>query len=230
MTGQPRMEAAAEYALGVLEGEELRAARQRSETDPAFAQEVARWHGRLATLSAEVAEVQAPPSAWQRIERSLGDYVGENVVVLRRRLNLWRGAAAAASAIAASLALVLFTRDIPQSGPPSSKPMVAMIKAGTEVAAVASWDRGSHHLLVTEVKMPVTPGHDYELWLIPAGGKPRSLGVMPDRPHMQLALGEPMSAMVASGATLAVSLEPLGGSRQDGPSGPVVASGPITVA
>ena len=228
VTGETPMEAAAEYALGLLEGEELRAARQRAATDPPFAARVARWRGRLATLAAEVAEVQAPTSAWPRIQRSVGDYGRENVVVLRRRVNLWRGAATGATALAASLALVLVPRDLPQSAPPSSKPMVAMIKAGTEVAAVASWDPSSRRLLVSEVKMPVRPGHNYELWLIPAGGKAHSLGVMPDRPHIQLA--ESMSAMVASGATLAVSLEPAGGSRAEGPSGPVVASGPITVA
>lgn len=222
------MEAPAEYALGLLEGEELRAARKRAATDPAFAEDAARWRGRLATLAAELPEVQAPQPAWQRIERSLG-FADENVIVLRRRVNLWRGAATGLTAIAASLALMLVTRDIPQSAR-SSQSMVANIKAGTQIAAVASWDGSSRRLIVSEVNMPVTPGHDYQLWLIPAGGKPRSLGVMPDRPHMQLALAKPMSAMVASGAILAVSLEPLGGSASDRPSGPVVAYGPITTA
>lgn len=230
MTDDPPIDAAAEYALGVLEGEELRAAQQRASADPAFAAEVARWRGRFSPLAEELPEIAAPPVTWLRIERSIGSAAGDNVVVLRRRLNVWRGATAAASALAASLALVVVTRDIPQPNAPSTQPMVAMIKAGASVAAVASWDSYSRRLLVSEVNMPITPRHDYQLWLIPAGGKPHSLGVMPNRPHMQLALAEPMGAMVASGAMLAVSLEPAGGSRTDGPSGPVVASGPITAA
>jgi anti-sigma-K factor RskA len=227
MTDDPT---AAEYALGLLEGRELQAARHRARTDTDFAAEVAWWRGHLATLADEVSAVQPPQSVRKRIERAVATNGGENVVDLQRLLHLWRGAAAASTAIAASLALILVTREIQPPASPPSSPMVALIKAGSGVAAVASLDRDSRRLLVTEVNMPVTPRHDYELWLIPNGGKPRSLGVMPNAPHMRLALTEPMSAMVRSGSILAVSLEPSGGSRSDGPSGPVVASGEITTA
>ena len=230
MTEDGPIDAAGEYALGLLEGEDLRAARGRASTDPQFAVEVARWRGRLAHLVDDVPEVQPPASAWQRLERSLGPRPPDNVVLLRRTLNVWRGATAAITAIAASLAFVVFTRSIPQQTAPPAQPMVAMIQAGNQVAAVASWDKSSRRLLVSEVNMPINPRHDYQLWLIPAGGKPHSLGVMPARPHMQLALAEPISSMVARGATLAVSLEPVGGSPTDQPTGPVVASGPITAA
>ena len=230
MTEDPPIDAAAEYALGLLEGEDLRAARQLASTDPVFAAEVARWRGRLSPLTEEVPEAEVPASAWHRIERSLGPPARDNVVLLRRSLNVWRAATAAITAVAASLALVVFTRDSPQRTAPAAQPMVAMIRAGNQVAAVASWDRSSRRLLVSEVNMPITPRHDYQLWLIPAGGKPHSLGVMPARPHMQLALAEPVGAMVSRGATLAVSLESAGGSRTDQPTGPVVASGQITSA
>jgi len=230
MTEDPAMHLAAEYALGLLEGEDFRAARQRAFTDPGFAAQVARWRGRLSPLADELPEVEAPASAWRRMERSLGPPARDNVVLLRRRLSGWRAATAAITAVAASLALVVVTRDIPQRSAPPAQPMVAMIQAGNQVAAVASWDRSSRRLLVSEVNMPISPGHDYQLWLIPVGGKPHSLGVMPARPHMQLALAEPIGTMVGLGATLAVSLEPAGGSRTDQPTGPVVASGPITSA
>jgi len=230
MTEDPPMDPAAEYALGLLDGEDLRAPRQRASTDPGFAAQVARWRGRLSPLVDEVPEVEAPASAWRRIESSLGPPARDNVVLLRRRLNGWRAATAAITAVAASLALVVVTRDNPLLTVPPAEPMVAMIQAGNQIAAVASWDRNSRRLLVSEVNMPVTPGHDYQLWLIPPGGKPHSLGVMPVRPHMQLALAEPIDAMVGRGATLAVSLEPAGGSHTDQPTGPVVASGPITAA
>ena len=45
---------AAEYALGVLDGDERRAAAARLVTDPAFAAEVASWEDRLSPLAAEV--------------------------------------------------------------------------------------------------------------------------------------------------------------------------------
>jgi anti-sigma-K factor RskA len=227
MTEEPPMDPAAEYALGVLEGEDLRAARQRASTDHGFAAQVARWRGRLSPLVDEVPEVEAPASAWRRIERSLGPPTRDNVVLLRRRLNRWRAAAAAITAVAASLALVVFTQGISQRTAPPAQPMVAVIKAGNQVAAVASWDGGSRRLVVSEINMPIKPRHDYQLWLIPAGGKPHSLGVMPNRSLVPVALAEPVSEMVAAGATLAVSLEPAGGSRTDQPTGPVVAYGTI---
>lgn len=226
---------AAEYALGLLDGEELRAARALAASDADFALEVARWNGRLAPLLVEVDPVSAPRAVWSRIQGSLGAASGEsNVVVLRRKVNVWRGMTGAMTALAASLALIVVTRpDAPAPAPveaPVGQPMVAMIKAGADVAAVANWDARARRLLVAEVKMPVVPNRDYQLWLIPADGQPRSIGVMPNRPHLSLALAEPMSGMLAEGATLAVSLEPLGGSPTDAPSGPVVGSGALSAA
>lgn len=224
----------AEYALGLLGGAALRAARARAAADPAFAHEIARWHGRLAPLADEVEPVPAPDALWPRIDRSLGaPATGDsNVIALRRRVTVWRGLTGAMTALAASLALVVVNRQIPPPPVPAplAQPMVAMIKAGLDVAAVASWDKASRRLLVSEVKMPVVSGRDYQLWLIPAGGKPHSVGVMPNAPHMRVALAEPMSAMLVEGAMLAVSLEPLGGSPTGAPTGPVVASGPLAAA
>lgn len=234
MTGKRAIDPA-EFALGLLDGEELRAARALVVSDPEFAHEVARWNGRFAPLFDDVGLVAAPDAMWPRIEQTLGTGSGEsNVVVLRRKVNVWRGLTGAMTALAASLALVVVNRpDPPQPAPvavPSGQPMVAMIKAGAEVAAVANWDAATRRLVVAEVKMPVVPERDYQLWVIPADGTPRSVGVMPNVPHLRLALDAPLSAMLAEGATLAVSLEPLGGSPTDAPTGPVVASGALAAA
>lgn len=225
----------AEFALGLLDGEELRAARALAASDPDFAREVARWNGRLAPLLDEVDPVGAPDAIWPRLERSLGTGPGEsNVITLRRKVTVWRGLTGAMTALAASLALVVVNRPAPPAPTPVSvttgQPMVAMIKAGSEVAAVANWDKAARRLMVAEVKMPAVPDRDYQLWIIPADGKPRSVGVMPNAPHMRVALAEPMAAMLGEGATLAVSLEPLGGSPTDAPTGPVVASGALAAA
>lgn len=224
---------AAELALGLLDVEELRATRALAASDGDFAREVARWNGRLAPLLDEVDAVATPAGLWPRIERTLGTASREsNIVTLRRRVTLWRGMAGAMTALAASLALVVVNRPdaTPPVAAPASQPMVAIIKAGEDVAAVANWDAGARLLMVAEVKMPVVPGRDYQLWVLPADGKPRSVGVMPSRPHLRLALAEPLSAMLDEGATLAVSLEPLGGSPSDAPTGPVVASGSLAAA
>lgn len=219
---------AAELALGLLNGEDLRAAKGREDSDPAFAAEVARWRGRFAPLADELDSVAPPEALWSRVERSIGIAGYGNVVALGRKVNLWRGLAGGMTALAASLAIVVVNGHVAHHvSAPAARPMVAIIKAGGDVAAVANWDASSNRLLVSEVKMPVVPSHDYQLWLIPANGKPRSVGVMPNAPLMRLSFREPMSTALAGGGTLAVSLEPLGGSPRDAPTGPVVASGTL---
>lgn len=239
MTGK-RAPDPAEFALGLLDGTELSAARALAASDSGFVREVARWNGRLAPLLDEVDSVAAPEAIWPRIEGTLGTGSGEsNVVTLRRKVNVWRGMTGAMTALAASLALVVVNRQGPPPSPPpfqpppsvaAAQPMVAMIKAGADVAAVANWDVNARQLVVAEVKMPIVPDRDYQLWVIPADGRPRSVGVMPNRPYLRMELPEPLSAMLAEGATLAVSLEPLGGSPTDAPTGPVVASGALSAA
>ena len=87
---------AAEYALGVLTGDELRRARALARTDAGFREQVVRWSGRLSPLLDEVEPAAPPDSAWQAIERRLADgRGGPNVVELRRRADRWRGIAAA---------------------------------------------------------------------------------------------------------------------------------------
>ena len=227
---------AAEYALGLLSGTALRDARAKAASDPDFASEVARWNGRFAPLLDEVEPTPAPAGLLARIEGTLGAPAsGGNVVALRRKVTVWRGLTGAMTALAASLALIVVTRQPPPLPPPpvaapTAPPMVAMIKAGPDVAAVVNWDGNARQLMVAEVKMPVVPGRDYQLWVIPADGKPRSIGVMPSVPHMRMTVAEPMAAMIATGVTLAVSLEPLGGSPTDAPTGPVVASGALAAA
>jgi anti-sigma-K factor RskA len=66
--------------------------------------------------------------------------------------------------------------------------------------------------------------------VIPAGGKPRSLGTMPDRKQMHMKLADTLATLLQQGATIAISVEPRGGSPTGAPTGPVVASGALIAA
>ena len=68
-------------------------------------------------------------------------------------------------------------------------------------------------------------GRTPELWVIPADGKPRSLGVVPEKAAASMTVRPEHREMLAEGATLAVSLEPEGGSPTGQPTGPVVMTG-----
>lgn len=231
---------AAEYALGVLTGEELRHARELARTDPQFAGQVARWSGRLGPMLAEVEAVTPPASAWAEISRSVGPANDAgNVVALCRRVHQWRGMAVAMSALAACLAIFIVLRPLPpapRATPVAERtqatPMLAMLgneQQGTKV--VASWDPAARQLVLAVTGyMPSDPTHSHELWVIPADGKPRSLGTMAAGKHMHMDLADALAKLLRQGATIAISVEPPGGSPTGTPTGPVVASGALTKA
>jgi anti-sigma-K factor RskA len=232
-----RRSLAAEYALGVLTGADRKRARQLAAGDPQFRAEVAGWLGRLSPLLEDVEPVQPPAGTWRGIEARIGAGRGEagNVISLHRRLRMWQGIAGAATALAASLALVVA---IPQPTVPTSpserqpgRPMVAMLSdEQKDMKLVASWDpAGQRLVLAVAGQMPGDPEHVHELWVIPSGGTPRSLGTMREpRTHMQLA--DAIAQLMRQGATIAISVEPRGGSPTGQPTGPVIASGTLESA
>lgn len=226
---------AAEYALGVLTGDELAHARTLVAEDPEFRAEAGRWHGRLAPLLDEIAPAAPPEHLWRTIERRIGGVSdGSNVIQLRRRLNLWRGATAAATALAASLAMVLLVRPTDVQPPvvserPAPAPLVAMLGGeDSDARLLATWNPGEGRLVVAAADaLSIEPDRTPELWVIPADGTPRSLGTLRGTAREQMVPGASAVAHLQQGATLAVSVEPAGGSPTGLPTGPVVATGQL---
>lgn len=235
---------AAEYAIGLLDGPTMAEARALVVSDSAFAAEVGSWSARLAPLFDDVDEVAPPAGSWTAIDRRIGTAAptvaaNDNLVAIHRRLAMWRGATAGMAVLAAALALAVFTPSVvPTAAPPSpvqspapapSRPMVALLGNPHEAPKLmASWDPGARQLvLAAAAPMPVSVNHAHELWVIPAGGKPRSLGVMPAGTRMHLAIPAALSGELAEGASLAISVEPARGSPTGQPTGPVIASGAL---
>jgi anti-sigma-K factor RskA len=217
---------AAELALGLLEGEELAAARRRQLADPAFAVTVERWTLDFAPLALGGAEHPAPAGLWDRIEARLpAAREGAAVVALRR----WRALAVATSAAAAILLAILLLRPVPT---PVVLPQQAVVMAqitGTEGAAFAArYDADQGMLHVRTEAMPASPRAP-ELWVIPAGGKPVSLGLVATRGGRDMAVAPAHRALLAEGATLAVTLEDAATAPHAAPSGTPVAAGKITI-
>lgn len=224
---------AAEFALGLLEGDELLGARNRALTSPEFAEEVATWQARLAPLFDEIAAVEAPADAWAKIDRRISGEPSGKVHQLTRRVRFWQGVSAAATAAAAAslLFLVVNPRQVPQ---PST---IAPAPAPVLVASLASED-GPTSLAVTfaasQREIVIAPGRvsdtadrDHELWLIPAGAAPISLGTIEPTGVQRRRIDPAVASRVASGATIALSLEPTGGSPTNAPTGPVLAVGAL---
>jgi anti-sigma-K factor RskA len=228
---------AAEYALGLLEGDERAQAERRAVREPDFAALVDEWNMRLAPLLESVAPVAPDAALWDRLRASLEepDKRPVELVSMRRRLNLWKGYSAAVTAIAASLLLVVGLRTadkapVPQPVPAAARPvMVATLAPETGPASLtASYDPATNSLVVAPADLNPVPGHDHELWIIPNDGKPRSLGLVAASRQRRMPLPAGLSPELIEAATIALSAEPTGGSPTGQPTGPVVASGKFT--
>jgi anti-sigma-K factor RskA len=141
------------------------------------------------------------------------------------------------TALAAAFGLILLEqpRTVPQPiavERPAAPPLVAMLgDTGKAMKVVASWDPASRQLvLAVPGDMPADSAHSHELWIIPADGKPRSLGTMPSTRQMHMRLADALAQLLQQGATIAISVEPRGGSPTGQPTGPVVASGALDKA
>jgi anti-sigma-K factor RskA len=226
---------AAELALRLLEGDVLREARAREAAEPAFAAEVEAWRERLAGLLAEAAPVEPDPAMWGRVSGVLALHdPRNNVFQMKRSIRFWRASAVAATALAASLLLVVGLRTggkAPSIGQPVSEPRRVLIATieGADVPplAVISVDRVDNSLIVTPAALTPVPGHSHELWIVPKTGDPRSLGLLRPGPAMRIVLADDLARSLEGGPTLAISAEKEGGSRTGLPQGPIVATGTL---
>lgn len=226
-----RDQLAGEYALGLLEGEELLAARGLAATDAAFARAVEDWQERLAPWFDEFGERKPPAETWERIRASLAAAPpGGNVVELKRKLGFWKGLSVASSAIAASLALVVGYNAMQQptaiEAPAAPIMAASLMSPSKEVMLSAAFEADGKTLTLMPGKMAPPPGRIVQLWVIPADGKPRSLGTV-GMAAERMAVEPAMVEHFHEQPMLALSLEPMGGAPGGQPSGPMVASGQL---
>ncbi len=217
---------AAEYVLGVLDADARRAAERRIARDMVFAREVAFWEERLGGLADAVPELVAPADGWARIEAALGSAATtEEPHGMWQSLAFWRGLATATSALAvACLAALIYVGAISQPG----APLLARLDAeGGKPSFVAAINTNGGNLTIVPAALLGAEQKSMELWLIPPGDKPHSLGLIdPNRP-VTIKVPKDLLREVSNEAVLAVSLEPLGGSPTRQPTGPVIANGKL---
>jgi anti-sigma-K factor RskA len=106
--------------------------------------------------------------------------------------------------------------------------LVATLASEDEVTSLSvAYDGEEGSLLVSPGRLRGAPGHDHELWIIPAGGNPISLGLLRGTEPQRLAIRRDLAPHFRQRSAIALSVEPAGGSPNAGPSGPVVASGEL---
>lgn len=213
---------AAELALGVLAGAERASALSRAARETSFAAMVAAWEERFAPWAAEIGEVTAPPQVWERIVAALPAGLSAG---WWNSLAFWRGLTLGTGALAAAcIGALIYLGNAPQ---PSS-PFTASLDGEGRRHFVATVDMTTHSVAVMPASYAPDATREPELWLIPADGKPRPLGMLRADRAVLIKMPADLAALTNGNAVLAVSLEPPGGSPTGSPTGPVIATGKLT--
>ena len=224
---------AAEYALGLLEGSELRQARQLVLASPQFAHAVRTWEFTLAAIGGEPPEQTPPDGLWARIEQ-FAQNRGEHGVVLelRQRLRVWRGISLAAVATAAALVLFvafpLTTDPAPAIKGNQNVLLASLSSPETNTFVSAAFDPNRQSLTITPGELAEASGHQHELWIIPPNGTPVPVGLLTSSKPQRLKIRSDIVPHFRGLSTLAVSVEPMGGSPTGQPTGPVIAAGQLS--
>ncbi|QFZ83741.1 RNA polymerase subunit sigma-70 [Variovorax paradoxus] len=235
---------AASHALGTLRG----GARRRFET---LAREQAPvraaalvWQGRLASMTELQQPVTPDPAVWTRI-RNLIDAEQAQQALERQRnkaapittptspstggwlrsLALWRGAAAAGALVAVLAVGVGLNLREQLINAPAVQYVAVLSDDKAAASMLVTFDPKKKQLVLQRVGT-FREGTDksLQLWALPPGGAPRSLGVLDNAPALRLAASESDVRVPA----LAISLEPKGGvPSAGGPTGPVLFHGPL---
>lgn len=211
---------AAEYVVGTLHGR----ARQRFERwmmeSSRLRRQVWYWERRLQPFSERIAEASPPRGTWQAIEQRLFAERAASVSSGRgwQSLAAWRWTAGIA--MLALVSLLVWT-----PAPTVSTHYVGVVQSAQ---AEPLWvvNASADQRLTVKALPPLQPaavGRDYELWLLPESGAPVSLAVLPSGgAQLHIRLTEQQVRELLQSRSLAISLEPEGGSPTGQPTGPVV--------
>lgn len=229
----PPGDLAAEYVLGVLGARERIELQARMVVDAGFARDVARWESRFMPLLGEIEAVPVPDYVWQRIRSTLNLTTTRPATSARSglwdSLNFWRWLASGAFATAVALAFVLFK--VPQVD--EAVPSAALVSTLTDDNGVPGFvavvDRAKSSLTITPLAAAPTDGRAQELWLIPEGQAPVSLGLLDAQRAQIVKIPDDLLAKVASGALFAVTLEPREGAPHAAATGPIIAKGGLAI-
>jgi anti-sigma-K factor RskA len=217
---------AAEYALGTLPPRARLRLERVALDDSDVAAAMRDWELRLAPLTEGAAPITPPPRVWIAIAKRLGlkrmSRLGES---WWSSVSVWRGLA-----LASMVALIGFGVTLLGPKPEVANQQIVAVLAGPDAkpALIATMMRDDRFMTVKAVGAATVPtGKALELWMLPEGGVPKSLGLIQGSGVSRVALPAPPDVSLANVPALAVSLEPSGGSTTGAPTGPVLYTGKV---
>lgn len=213
-----RNKLAAEYVLGTLRGRARTRFERLMQQDRQLRDEVADWQTRMMPLADSLIPVKPRNRVWQEIRSSLGFET-----VSRWSLVFWRNLGVVSTAAAILMAVYIAVLPLRTTAPD----YVAVI---ADKQAKPIWLLSSSDTFLTVkslIPRTVIAGRSLELWLLPDGGKPVSLGLLPLDGNKTATLPHAVAKLMVNSHTVAVSLEPAGGSPTGQPTGPILYQAPM---
>lgn len=216
---------AARYVLGVLGGPARRRFEREMMNDWRIRQEVWFWERQLQPLATQTPALIPPSRSWDALSRRLWPEAVAKPPSWWWRW-FWPGWSAAATLATGILAVALWW-PAPVSGPAAGSReqwMAVVQSAQAEPLWLVDTDVTDSRVRLKSIAAPAAAAaKDYELWLLPAQGNPQSIGILPtgDVEITVKLSAEQFKALLAN-KSLAISLEPKGGSPTGLPTGPVV--------
>lgn len=229
--------AAGEYVLGTLSPEDKFEVERALPGNAELRTEIQWWERRLAVLGLRLPANAPRPMVWldiqQRVKSSSVTALPARSVRAPRAVTAWTWLATAASVV---LAVALWTERskepqvVSKTVAVPAQSFVALLEVpGSTMKWTVSVTPARNQVVVrASGEAPDSArDRDAELWVITDAG-PVSLGVIPKSGEVRRGYQEGVA--FESGKTLAVSLEPKGGSTTGQPTGPVVTTATILQA
>ncbi|MCK0098003.1 anti-sigma factor [Qipengyuania sp. S6317L1] len=231
--------------LGMLEGAELTDAQRRRLEDAGFRNACEWWEWRLGSMAEAAPSLTPSADVWRAIEARIdamdASEGGGATPLQSRRVyddvgwNLGKPLALAGLAAAAVAAVFLF---LPQSadtdvGTPyvqasSSPQLIAQLQDETGARKLASRIDSDRRTMVLSITgLEAETGQAPELWVIPEGGDPVSLGSIPEQGEFRRVISEDEAQLLQGGATIAVTFEEDTGVPHKAPTPPILLAGPL---
>ena len=234
---------AAEYVLGTLHGRARARFVRLLAQDAAVRAHVTYWERRLAPLAAAVAPVTPREIVWAAIDREINAMTTTRLPEAKAapHINLWRAWSAIATAAAVllgvalsqqmqfSMQVVMVPKIVRTAANAPAMPYVAVLAPDKSDARwmVSMYPERKTMKVAATGSYKMDDKHSLQLWALEKSG-PRPLGLLPMSGQAEMPLPDAMP--VEGDMTLAVSLEPQGGSPTGLPTGPVILSAPASRA
>jgi len=207
----------AEYVLGTLRGPARQRFKKLMIVRPDVREAVLVWEEYFAVLNSTEKPSEVPDRIWSQVSKTLFDKGMQS----KKKQSVWGrwGVTAGLASMALSALLVLNSQWFIVSDDQST--YVSIFQDDNKEAIWSVSIRPDEKsIAVTPINVPVLAADkDYELWLLPESGQPVSIGLLSETQSDQLDFD---NLNFSGGVSMAVSLEPKGGSPTGQPTGDIL--------